>query len=118
MVPQTLDEWKTVIQMSHQCSRSLQQAQACAGRSLANGSLDSSNQLSPESLTLRLARAVGPDRALAALQECGVEVELRPHSALVCELLRVAEKRQRWVLKTRWRMFHVLHCKGTVCIQI
>ncbi|XP_046890458.1 Hermansky-Pudlak syndrome 5 protein isoform X2 [Hypomesus transpacificus] len=100
VVPQTLDEWKTVIQMSHQCSRSLQQAQACAGRSLANGSLDSSNQLSPESLTLRLARAVGPDRALAALQECGVEVELRPHSALVCELLRVAEKRQRALIQT------------------
>ncbi|XP_067091332.1 Hermansky-Pudlak syndrome 5 protein isoform X1 [Osmerus mordax] len=100
VVPQTLDEWKTVIQMSQQCSRPLDQAQACAGSSLANGSADSSNQVSPESLTLRLARVVGPDRALAVLQECGVEVELRPHSALVCELLRVAEKRQRALIQT------------------
>lgn len=44
-----------------------------------------------------LARIAGPDRAMAVLEECGVQVVLSPHSKLVCELLRVAEKRQRWV---------------------
>lgn len=53
--------------------------------------------MSLENLTLMLARTAGPDRALAVLEECGVQLVLSPHSKLVCELLRVTEKRQRWV---------------------
>ncbi|XP_072528387.1 Hermansky-Pudlak syndrome 5 protein [Salminus brasiliensis] len=67
---------------------------------LSNGSAEWSSQMSVEKLTLCLARAVGPDQALAALQECGVQLELSPHSTLVCELLRVAEKRQRALIQT------------------
>ncbi|KAL7857630.1 hypothetical protein AOLI_G00177310 [Acnodon oligacanthus] len=66
----------------------------------SNDSVDWSSQVNVENLTLRLARAVGPDRALAALQECGVQLELSPHSTLMCELLRVAEKRQRALIQT------------------
>lgn len=62
---------------------------------LSNDPVDWNSQMSVEKLTLCLARAVGPDQALAALQESGVQLELSPHSTLVCELLRVAEKRQR-----------------------
>lgn len=99
VVPQTLDEWKVLIQLSQQCSSVSEPVPASNGSSLANGSAEcsSSRQVSPENLTLRLARTVGPDRALATLQECGVQLVLTPHSTLVCELLRVAEKRQRWV---------------------
>lgn len=102
VVPKTLDEWKMVLQLSQQCSKVLDPAQASTGSSLANGSADCSSrdQVSPENLTLRLARVVGPDLALAALQECGVQLELKPHSTLVCELLRVAEKRQRALIQT------------------
>lgn len=60
-----------------------------------NGSADWSSQISMEKLVLCLARIVGPDQALAALQECGLHLELNTHATLVCELLRVAEKRQR-----------------------
>lgn len=67
---------------------------------LSNGSEEWSTQICVEKLILCLARAVGPDQALAALQECGVQLELSPHSTLVCELLRVAEKRQRALIQT------------------
>lgn len=62
---------------------------------LMNGSADWSSQITVEKLVLCLARIIGPDQALAALQEHGLHVELNTHSTLVCELLRVAEKRQR-----------------------
>lgn len=66
-----------------------------ANGGLANGSADWSSQITPETLTLRLAHVAGPDHALEALQECGVQLELGPQSTRVCDLLRVAEKRQR-----------------------
>ncbi|KAM4618973.1 BLOC-2 complex member HPS5 [Polymixia lowei] len=100
VVPQTLDEWKLLIQLSQQSSSASEPVTGSGGSSLTNGSADCSRQVSPESLTLRLARAVGPDRALAALEECGVQVALTPHSTLVCELLRLAEKRQRAMIQT------------------
>ncbi|KAF7659859.1 hypothetical protein LDENG_00292180 [Lucifuga dentata] len=95
--PQTLDEWKLLIQLSEQCS-SL--AESVNGSSLSNGSAGCSQAVSPENLTLRLACTAGPERALAVLEECGVQLDLSPHSKLVCELLRVAEKRQRAVIQT------------------
>ncbi|XP_029909654.1 BLOC-2 complex member HPS5 [Myripristis murdjan] len=100
VVPQTLDEWKLLIQLSQQCSGMAEPAAGLNGSSLANGSADCGRQISPENLTLRLARTVGPDRALMVLEECGVQLVLTPHSTLVCELLRVAEKRQRAIIQT------------------
>lgn len=66
------------------------------GSGWANGS-DSEREISPESLMLRLARTAGPDPAVAVLEECEVQLVLSPRSQLVFELLRVTEKRQRWV---------------------
>uniref|UniRef100_A0A673ZRS8 Hermansky-Pudlak syndrome 5 protein homolog n=1 Tax=Salmo trutta TaxID=8032 RepID=A0A673ZRS8_SALTR len=98
MVPQTMDEWKMLLQLSQQCSNS-------RPPSLTNGGSAADHiqtEVTPENLVLRLARAVGPDRALGALQEVGMQsdMELGPHSTLVCELLRVAEKRQRALIQT------------------
>uniref|UniRef100_A0A8C8IP58 Hermansky-Pudlak syndrome 5 protein homolog n=1 Tax=Oncorhynchus tshawytscha TaxID=74940 RepID=A0A8C8IP58_ONCTS len=97
MVPQTMDEWKMLLQLSQQSSNG-------TSPSLTNGGSAADHiqtEVTPENLVLRLARAVGPDRALEALQEVGMQsdMELGPHSTLVCELLRVAEKRQRWVME-------------------
>ncbi|XP_071385151.1 Hermansky-Pudlak syndrome 5 protein [Centroberyx affinis] len=100
VVPQSLDEWKLLIQLSQQCSTVAEPVAGLNGSGLANGSADCSRQVSPENLTLRLARTAGPDRALAVVQECGVQLVLTPHSTLVCELLRVAEKRQRAMIQT------------------
>lgn len=97
--PQTLDEWKLLIQLSQQFSSvgDAEEVPGVNGGSWSNGSADCGGKISPESLTLMLARTAGPDRAMAVLEECGVQVVLSPQSELVCELLRVTEKRQRWV---------------------
>ena len=104
MVPQTVQEWKVLIQLSQQCSTEPEPAPPTPNgtstpngtATLVNGSAEGRRrQVTPENLTLRLAQSVGPDRALEVLEECGLPLALSPHSALVCELLRVAEKRQR-----------------------
>uniref|UniRef100_A0A672GM99 Hermansky-Pudlak syndrome 5 protein homolog n=1 Tax=Salarias fasciatus TaxID=181472 RepID=A0A672GM99_SALFA len=101
--PQTLDEWKFLMQRSQQCSSSSadrQQEAGVNGGGWSNGSADAPGKIDPESLTLMLARTAGPDRALAVLEECGIQLTLSPHSTLVCELLRVTEKRQRAMIQT------------------
>lgn len=62
---------------------------------LIDSSADWSSRITVEKLVLCLARIVGPDQALVALQKHGLHLEMNTHSTLVCELLRVAEKRQR-----------------------
>ncbi|XP_033490161.1 BLOC-2 complex member HPS5 [Epinephelus lanceolatus] len=100
--PQSLEEWKLLIQLSQQCSSAADSEPVTGvnGSSWSNGSADCGEKISPESLTLMLARTAGPDRAMAVLEECGVQPVLSPHSKLVCELLRVAEKRQRAMIQT------------------
>ncbi|XP_074534431.1 BLOC-2 complex member HPS5 [Halichoeres trimaculatus] len=100
--PQTLDEWKLLIQLCQQGTAVVDSEQVTGmnGGSWSNGSADCSGRISPESLTLMLARTAGPDQAMAVLEECGVQLVLSPHSKLVCELLRVAEKRQRAMIQT------------------
>uniref|UniRef100_A0A1A7WQF2 Hermansky-Pudlak syndrome 5 protein homolog n=1 Tax=Iconisemion striatum TaxID=60296 RepID=A0A1A7WQF2_9TELE len=98
--PKTLDEWKVLIQLSQRHCSVAESQQVTNGSSLTNGSADSEGKISPESLTLMLARKAGPDRALAVLEECGVHLAISPQSELVCELLRVAEKRQRAIIQT------------------
>ncbi|XP_035520865.1 Hermansky-Pudlak syndrome 5 protein [Morone saxatilis] len=100
--PQTLEEWKLLIQLSQRCSSvgDSEQVTGVNGSSWSNGSADCGGKISPENLTLMLARKAGPDRAMAVLEECGVQLVLSPHSKLVCELLRVAEKRQRAMIQT------------------
>uniref|UniRef100_A0A6Q2XDU9 Hermansky-Pudlak syndrome 5 protein homolog n=1 Tax=Esox lucius TaxID=8010 RepID=A0A6Q2XDU9_ESOLU len=115
IVPQTMEEWKVLLQLSQQCrassssqtpSTTTASSRTCSP-SLSNGGSaegpsSSQTSMTPENLLLRLARSVGPDRALVALHEVGLqsEVELGPHSTLVCELLRMAEKRQRALIQT------------------
>lgn len=61
----------------------------------SNVSAERSVRVSPENVALCLVRVFGPDRALATLQECGIQIDLSPRSTLICDLLRVTEKRQR-----------------------
>ncbi|XP_044050309.1 Hermansky-Pudlak syndrome 5 protein [Siniperca chuatsi] len=100
--PQTLEEWKHLIQISQQCSSEVDSEQVTGvnGSSWSSGSADCGGKISPENLTLMLARTAGPDYALTVLEECGVQLVLSPHSKLVCELLRVTEKRQRAMIQT------------------
>lgn len=98
--PQTLDEWKLLIHLS-QLHSSEVEVEVEVESEQVNGSSwpdqDSGRKINPESLTLMLARTAGPEPAVGVLEECGVQPVLSPPSKLVLELLRVTEKRQRWV---------------------
>ncbi|XP_053742172.1 Hermansky-Pudlak syndrome 5 protein [Synchiropus splendidus] len=100
MKPETLEEWKLLVQLSQRGSSGSQETGGMNGSTLLNGSTDCGGRINPENLTLMLARTAGPDRALEVLEECGVQLVLSPHSKLVCQLLRVAEKRQRATIQT------------------
>ncbi|KTG05804.1 hypothetical protein cypCar_00019616 [Cyprinus carpio] len=119
IVPQSLDEWVLFLQLSQQISSSIEAPPTSALPSNPNGSCsddtngtsdsspdlsddstDWSIRVSPENIILRLVRVFGPDRALTALQERGIPVDLSSRSTLVCDLLRVAEKRQRALIQT------------------
>uniref|UniRef100_A0A8C2K2A9 Hermansky-Pudlak syndrome 5 protein homolog n=1 Tax=Cyprinus carpio TaxID=7962 RepID=A0A8C2K2A9_CYPCA len=93
IVPQSLDEWVLFLQLSQQISSSIEAPDSSPD--LSDDSTDWSIRVSPENIILRLVRVFGPDRALTALQERGIQVDLSSRSTLVCDLLRVAEKRQR-----------------------
>uniref|UniRef100_A0A6Q2XZY2 Hermansky-Pudlak syndrome 5 protein homolog n=1 Tax=Esox lucius TaxID=8010 RepID=A0A6Q2XZY2_ESOLU len=101
IVPQTMEEWKVLLQLSQQLTQP-GGLWTLFNWTLSAGPSSSQTSMTPENLLLRLARSVGPDRALVALHEVGLqsEVELGPHSTLVCELLRMAEKRQRALIQT------------------
>ncbi|XP_051976003.1 Hermansky-Pudlak syndrome 5 protein [Xyrauchen texanus] len=129
IVPQSLDEWVLLLQLSQQISSSISDEVpptaslptssniisttngTCSSKTngnstdkgspeLSNGSTDWSVRVSPENIILRLVRIFGPDQALVAQQESGVQVNLSPRSTLVCDLLRMAEKRQRALIQT------------------
>uniref|UniRef100_A0A671K5C8 Hermansky-Pudlak syndrome 5 protein homolog n=1 Tax=Sinocyclocheilus anshuiensis TaxID=1608454 RepID=A0A671K5C8_9TELE len=97
IVPQSFDEWVLLLQLSQQISSSNEAPPTSA---LPNGSTDWSIRVSPENIILRLVRVFGPDQALTALQERGIQVDLSSRSTLVCDLLRVAEKRHRALIQT------------------
>ncbi|XDV53488.1 hypothetical protein PO909_021974 [Leuciscus waleckii] len=121
IVPQSLDEWVLLLQLSQQIS-SVDEATptsplpsstngSCSDDTNSNGTSDGSSDLSnssndwsirvsPENIILRLVKVFGPDQALTALQERGIQVDLSSRSTLVCDLLRMAEKRQRALIQT------------------
>ncbi|TWW75977.1 Hermansky-Pudlak syndrome 5 protein [Takifugu flavidus] len=96
--PQTLDEWKLLIQLSQPRSSEAEPEQV-NGSSWSDGADDGGGKIDPESLTLMLARTAGPDTAMAVLEECGLQPVLSPRSKLVFELQRVTEKRQRAMIQ-------------------
>uniref|UniRef100_A0A671K7D9 Hermansky-Pudlak syndrome 5 protein homolog n=1 Tax=Sinocyclocheilus anshuiensis TaxID=1608454 RepID=A0A671K7D9_9TELE len=103
IVPQSFDEWVLLLQLSQQISSSNEAPPTSALPSSPNGSYGSTDwsiRVSPENIILRLVRVFGPDQALTALQERGIQVDLSSRSTLVCDLLRVAEKRHRALIQT------------------
>uniref|UniRef100_A0A8C5N9A5 Hermansky-Pudlak syndrome 5 protein homolog n=1 Tax=Gouania willdenowi TaxID=441366 RepID=A0A8C5N9A5_GOUWI len=98
--PQTLDEWKFLIRHCASSCASADQLKVVNGEGSTNGSTVIGGRMGLESVMLLLARTVGSDSALSVLEDCGVQVELSDHSKLLCELLRLAERRQRALIQT------------------
>ncbi|XP_023575101.1 Hermansky-Pudlak syndrome 5 protein [Octodon degus] len=89
-IPETVEEWKLLLHLVQ--SRST----GPAPQESLNGSLsDGPSPVSMENVALLLAKSVGPDRAWSLLQECGLARELSEKFTRTCDILRIAEKRQR-----------------------
>lgn len=94
-VPETMEEWKLLLHLVH--SKSTRPAP----QESLNGSLsDGPSPVSTENVALFLAKFMGPDRAWSLLQECGLAHELSEKFTRTCDILRIAEKRQRALIQS------------------
>lgn len=89
-VPETVEEWKLLLHLVQNKSTKP------APQKLPNGNFsDGPSPINVENVALLLAKAMGPDRAWSLLQECGLTLELSERFTRTCDILRIAEKRQR-----------------------
>lgn len=89
-IPETLEEWKLLLHLLQTKST------RPAPQESLNGSLsDGPAPINVENVALLLAKAMGPDRAWSLLQECGLALELPEKFTRTCDILRIAERRQR-----------------------
>lgn len=94
-IPETVEEWKLLLHLIHNKST------RPAPQESLNGSLsDGPSPINVENVALLLAKAMGPDRAWSLLQECGLALELSEKFTRTCDVLRIAEKRQRALIQS------------------
>uniref|UniRef100_A0A2K5C1L3 HPS5 biosis of lysosomal organelles complex 2 subunit 2 n=1 Tax=Aotus nancymaae TaxID=37293 RepID=A0A2K5C1L3_AOTNA len=97
-IPETMEEWKLLLHLIQSKSTRLGLQESL------NGSLsDGPSPINVENVALLLAKSMGPDRAWSLLQECGLALELSEKFTRTCDILRIAEKRQR-----HWSCFYFL----------
>ncbi|XP_071414960.1 BLOC-2 complex member HPS5 [Pithys albifrons albifrons] len=99
-IPETIEEWKFLLHLAQNHSTALHHHSPQNGSAVSNGGLSCPDCITVENVALLLARAIGPNRALPLLQECGLTAELSERFTDVCEILRVAEKRQRALIQS------------------
>ncbi|XP_040844404.1 Hermansky-Pudlak syndrome 5 protein isoform X2 [Ochotona curzoniae] len=94
-IPETVEEWKLLLHLIQN------KGTRPAPEESLHGSLsDGPSPITVENVALLLAKAVGPDRAWALLQECGLALELSEKFTRTCDILRIAEKRQRALIQS------------------
>lgn len=85
-----LEEWKLLLHLLQDRSTKP------APQEPLNGNLsDGPAPINVGNVALLLAKALGPDQAWALLQECGLALELSTKFIRTCDILRIAERRQR-----------------------
>ncbi|CAH7460024.1 Hps5 [Phodopus roborovskii] len=93
-IPETLEEWKLLLHLLQNKST------RPAPQQSLNGSLsDGPAPITVESVALLLAKAMGPDRAWSLLQECALALDLSAKFTRTCDILRIAEGRQRALIQ-------------------
>ncbi|XP_032749465.1 Hermansky-Pudlak syndrome 5 protein [Rattus rattus] len=93
-IPETLEEWKLLLHLLQNKNT------RPAPQESLNGSLsDGPAPINVENVALLLAKAMGPDRAWSLLQECGLALELSEKFTRTCDILRIAERRQRALIQ-------------------
>ncbi|XP_066465608.1 BLOC-2 complex member HPS5 [Tiliqua scincoides] len=99
-IPETIEEWKFFLCLVKNHCSSVLHPPMQNGSAVSNGTPNWSNCVTVENVALLLAKVIGPDRALLLLQEYDLMVELSERFAKVCEILRIAEKRQRALIQS------------------
>ncbi|KAM9147561.1 BLOC-2 complex member HPS5 isoform 2-T5 [Pangshura tecta] len=99
-IPETVEEWKFLLHLAQSRSTDFHCHGAQNGNTIGNGSTNWSNCITVENVALLLAKVIGPDRALPVLQECDLTAELSERFTRICEILRIAEKRQRALIQS------------------
>ncbi|KAK2519717.1 Hps5 [Columba livia] len=99
-IPETIEEWKFLLHLAQNHSTAFHQHGPQNGNAVSNGSPSCPDCVTVENVALLLAKAIGPNRALPLLQECGLTLELSERFTGVCEILRIAEKRQRALIQS------------------
>uniref|UniRef100_A0A8D2NHF9 Hermansky-Pudlak syndrome 5 protein homolog n=1 Tax=Zonotrichia albicollis TaxID=44394 RepID=A0A8D2NHF9_ZONAL len=99
-IPETIEEWKFVLHLAQNHSTASQQHSPQNGIAVSNGGPGCPDGITVENIALLLAKAIGPTRAVPLLQECGLALELSERFTGVCEILRIAEKRQRALIQS------------------
>ncbi|XP_072128431.1 Hermansky-Pudlak syndrome 5 protein isoform X2 [Mobula birostris] len=98
MMPQTLEEWKFVLELA----RNHHDATCAAlqnGDAVTSDDCDWSNCMTLENVALLLAKELGPDQALAVLQDSGLHGNMSQRFFRICDILKIAEKRQRALIQ-------------------
>ncbi|NXH60279.1 HPS5 protein, partial [Rhabdornis inornatus] len=99
-IPETMEEWKFVLHLAQNHSTAFHHHSPQNGSAVSNGGPSCPDCITVENVALLLAKAIGPNRALPLLQECGLTLELSERFTGVCEILRIAEKRQRALIQS------------------
>uniref|UniRef100_A0A8C0EU22 Hermansky-Pudlak syndrome 5 protein homolog n=1 Tax=Bubo bubo TaxID=30461 RepID=A0A8C0EU22_BUBBB len=99
-LPETIEEWKFLLHLAQNHSMAFHHHGPQNGSAVSNGSSSCPDCVTVENVALLLAKAIGPNRALPLLQECGLTLELSERFTGVCEILRIAEKRQRALIQS------------------
>ncbi|NXM56059.1 HPS5 protein, partial [Illadopsis cleaveri] len=99
-LPETIEEWKFVLHLARDHSTTAHHHSPQNGNAVSNGGPSCPDCITVENVALLLAKAIGPNRALPLLQECGLTLELSERFTGVCEILRIAEKRQRALIQS------------------
>ncbi|XP_037755609.1 Hermansky-Pudlak syndrome 5 protein-like isoform X5 [Chelonia mydas] len=99
-IPETVEEWKFLLHLAQSHSTDLHYHGTQNGNTVGNGSTNWSNCITVENVALLLAKVIGPDRALPVLQECDLTAEFSERFTRICEILRIAEKRQRALIQS------------------
>uniref|UniRef100_A0ABI7Y9V4 Hermansky-Pudlak syndrome 5 protein homolog n=1 Tax=Felis catus TaxID=9685 RepID=A0ABI7Y9V4_FELCA len=94
-IPETVEEWKLLLHLVQNKSTKP------APQKSQNGNFsDGASPINVENVALLLAKAMGPDQAWSLLQECGLTLELSQRFTRTCDILRIAEKRQRALIQS------------------
>ncbi|EMP24431.1 Hermansky-Pudlak syndrome 5 protein [Chelonia mydas] len=113
-IPETVEEWKFLLHLAQSHSTDLHYHGTQNGNTVGNGSTNWSNCITVENVALLLAKVIGPDRALPVLQECDLTAEFSERFTRICEILRIAEKRQSLLEPKSWSRTHWLGTVPTV----